>query len=306
MATLAATAAPKLSEMSEGTKAEKSRNEIDKIIKQAGQFYQDMADEEGRGRFPGQSKFNKQVGGGTYDNTDASSDGTDDALGFALTHTRLILEDLRLYGSGDGWQKYNVQPKNNWVSVFGITTQAEADADLEDDITNDDVYAGKGVADCPDCSAEWTPLFGDEVLESKFNEPVGGARDYDGADASTSGTNTALSNAQLHHDDILDDLGLRNGDGWQKYSVDPKNDWVSVFGTSNGMASGTEGVSNCAGCSAEWLPLFGDEVLESRFQDGHYAYTVVAGGGSGNDVFPPVLYVVDVENAVDFNSVLEP
>ena len=54
MATLAATAAPKLSEMSEGTKAEKSRNEIDKIIKQAGQFYQDMADEEGRGRFPGQ------------------------------------------------------------------------------------------------------------------------------------------------------------------------------------------------------------------------------------------------------------
>ena len=57
MATLAATAAPKLSEMSEGTKAEKSRNEIDKIIKQAGQFYQDMADSEGRGRFPNQKKF---------------------------------------------------------------------------------------------------------------------------------------------------------------------------------------------------------------------------------------------------------
>ena len=34
--------------------------------------------------------------------------------------------------------------------------------------------------------------------------------------------------------------------------------------------------------------------------------TVVAGGGSGNDVYPPVIYVVDVENAVDFNSVLEP
>ena len=33
---------------------------------------------------------------------------------------------------------------------------------------------------------------------------------------------------------------------------------------------------------------------------------IVAGGGSGDDVFPPVLYVVDVENAVDFNSVLEP
>ena len=55
MATLAATAAPKLSEMSEGTKAEKSRNEIDKIVKQAGQFYQDTADSEGRGLVLGQA-----------------------------------------------------------------------------------------------------------------------------------------------------------------------------------------------------------------------------------------------------------
>ena len=194
MATLAATAAPKLSEMSEGTKAEKSRNEIDKIIKQAGSFYQDMADEEGRGRFPGQSKFNVQVGGTAYDNTDATS----------------------------------------------------------------------------------------------------------------SGTSTALSNAAAHNDDILNDLGLMSTDGWQQYDDQPYNEWVSVFGTSNGMADGTQGVSDCPTCSDEWLPLFGDEVLESRFQDGHYAYTVVAGGGSGNDVFPPVLYVVDVENAVDFNSVLEP
>ena len=80
MATLAATAAPKLSEMSEGTKAEKSRNEIDKIIKQAGQFYQDKADLEGRGRFPGQTKYNVQVGGASYDNTDATSAGTTTAL----------------------------------------------------------------------------------------------------------------------------------------------------------------------------------------------------------------------------------
>ena len=63
MATLAATAAPKLSEMSEGTKGEKSRNEIDKLIKQAGNFYQDTADSEGRGRLPGQDKFNLSVGG---------------------------------------------------------------------------------------------------------------------------------------------------------------------------------------------------------------------------------------------------
>ena len=198
MATLAATAAPKLSEMSEGTKAEKSRNEIDKIIKQAGQFYQDMADTEGRGRFPGQSKYNVQVGGTTYDNTDATSTGTGPALANALAHNNAILADLKLHGTGDGWQQYDDTPTNAWISVFGIVEGTGADA-----------YAGAGVSDCDNCSAEW-------------------------------------------------------------------------------------------------LPLFGDEVLESRFQDGHYAYSVVAGGGSGNDVFPPVLYVVDVENAVDFNSVLEP
>ena len=192
MATLAATAAPKLSEMSEGTKAEKSRNEIDKIIKQAGQFYQDMADAEGRGRFPGQSKYNVQVGGTAYDNTDATS----------------------------------------------------------------------------------------------------------------TGTTSALSNSKGHNDDVMTDLGLDGTDGWQQYDDSPANSWVSVFGTAR--SDDHAGVTDCADCTDEWLPLFGDEVLGSKFQDGHYAYTVVAGGGSGNDVYPPVIYVVDVENAVDFNSVLEP
>ena len=202
MATLAATAAPKLSEMSEGTKAEKSRNEIDKIIKQAGQFYQDMADSEGRGRFPGQEKFNNAVGGGDYTNSDASTSGTATALGISKQHNDKILVDLDLdtLSTTDGWQKYSVDPMNAWVSVFGTDTG-------------------------------------------------------------------------------------RDGEG-----MDPD----------------TKGVTHCQECSDEWLPLFGDEVLESKFQDGHYAYTVVAGGGSGNDVYPPVIYVVDVENAVDFNSVLEP
>ena len=54
------------------------------------------------------------------------------------------------------------------------------------------------------------------------------------------------------------------------------------------------------------IALFGDEVLESKFQDGHYVYTVVAGGGTGNDVYPPTIYVADVESAVDFNNVLMP
>ena len=190
MATLAATAAPKLSEMSEGTKAEKSRNEIDKIIKQAGNFYQDRADDEGRGRFPGQSKFNDPVGE-TYDNTDASSGGTDAADSTSRAHENRILEDLG-YGSSDGWQTYDQDGTySTWVSVFG--------------------YDG----------------------------------DNDNINADTDG-------------------------------------------------------------EVEWTTLFGDEVLGSTFQDGHYVYAVVAGGGSGADVYPPVLYVGDVENMTDFNNVLMP
>ena len=68
----------------------------------------------------------------------------------------------------------------------------------------------------------------------------------------------------------------------------------------NASGDGADGISN------EWDALFGDEVLESKFQDGHYVYTVVAGGGTGNDVYPPTIYVADVESAVDFNNVLMP
>ena len=117
MATLAATAAPKLSEMSEGTKAEKSRNEIDKIVKQAGQFYQDTADSEGRGRFPNQSKYNHSIGGDShegYDNAGGSSEATSNALDASATHTALIMDDLGLDGTSDGWQNYTDVPANSW------------------------------------------------------------------------------------------------------------------------------------------------------------------------------------------------
>ena len=192
MATLAATAAPKLSEMSEGTKGEKSRNEIDKIVKQGGTFYQDMADLEGRGRFPGQEKHNVSVGGpsGMYENKDNSTDGITQAMSNSAAHLSVIEEDLGL-GDGDGW------------------------------------------------------------------------RDYDGVHLNT---------------------------------------WASVFGTP--LADGVNAVEQ--GYSAEWLKLFSDDTLRSPFQDGHYVYTVVAGGGSGDDVYPPVLFVGDIENMVDFNNIMQP
>ena len=113
MATLAATAAPKLSEMSEGAKGEKSRNEIDKIVKMAGQFYQDVADTEGRGRFPNQVKFNVPIGDSESNGGD--SDENTAGVQYSLTsdqtnseaHTDKILKDLGLDPSfsslTEGW-----------------------------------------------------------------------------------------------------------------------------------------------------------------------------------------------------------
>ena len=71
MATLAATAAPQFGSVGEGAKEKKTMNNIDKIIQSANNYYNAKLDEEGRGRFPGQSKYDLKVGG--YDlpaNTD--------------------------------------------------------------------------------------------------------------------------------------------------------------------------------------------------------------------------------------------
>jgi len=200
MATLAATAAPKLSEMSEGTKAEKSMNEIDKILTQARNFYQTTADTEGRGRFPGQDKFDVQVGG-------YGSPRTADAE--AAWMNAIMAQDQLLYELSE-MNVWDHPHGSNWRSVFGIDNEAEGAAqDAGGNVEND---IERPCDTCP-------------------------------------GT-------QLGHED--------------------------------------------------WLDLFAGNTLVSKYQDGHFAYAVIPGGGSGTDAFPPVMYVVDMENATDFNNVIEP
>mgnify|MGYP003645617671 FL=1 len=62
MATLAATAAPQFGSVGEGAKEKKTMNNIDKIVQAANNFYNAKLDEEGRGRFPGQLKYDSAVG----------------------------------------------------------------------------------------------------------------------------------------------------------------------------------------------------------------------------------------------------
>ena len=215
MATLAATAAPKLSEMSEGAKAEKSRNELDKMVKQAGQFYQDTADIEGRGRFPGQDKYNLPV------------TGTGNASKTSAEHETAILADL----IGDGtnaatYTSFTSGDGSDWVSVFG---QSNAD----------------------------------------FPKP--------------NGTTLALDDTKGTCQDC------------------PGNDnHPSIHGVDDQGAGVTKTGHD------EWKQLFGGEVVGSQYQDGHFVYQVVKGGGTGSSVYPPTLYVADIENATHFNNVLMP
>ncbi|SVB76897.1 uncharacterized protein METZ01_LOCUS229751 [marine metagenome] len=193
MATLAATAAPKLSKLAETAKSEKSMNEIDKILTQARNFYQATQDEEGRGRFPGQDKFNRPVGNyGTANSSYANQ----------VSAQTTLLNEL------DNFIRYNSSLGAKWRSVFGISNLT-APAPSGSTVQND-------------------------PLESCLNCP-----------ASTSG-------------------------------------------------------------SEEWIELFGGNTLFSTFQDGHFIYAVLPGGGSGTGAFVPILIVADLENPKDFNNILEP
>jgi len=182
MATLATTAAPKFSGVGEGAKEKKTMADIDKIVKSANNFYNSKVTEEGRGRFPGQLKYDEAVGGYTTE---------------ALLKTGVA-----------SFTKYSDAEGASWVSVFGTANTA---------------------------------------APAPSGHQVATTEDDDG-------------------DDAFD---------------------VSV---------GAE----------EFLYEFGGNPIKTPFQDGHYIYAVIAGGGSGSSSYAPILYVADLENPSNFKKKLQP
>jgi len=182
MATLATTAAPKFSGVGEGAKEKKTMADIDKIVKSANNFYNSKVTEEGRGRFPGQLKYDEAVGG--Y-NTEA-----------------LLLTGV------NSFTKYSDAEGASWVSVFGTANTA---------------------------------------APAPSGHQVATTEDDDG-------------------DDAFD---------------------ISV---------GAE----------EFLYEFGGNPIKTPFQDGHYIYAVIPGGGSGSSSYAPILYVADLENPSNFKKKLQP
>ena len=186
MATLATTAAPKFSGVGEGAKEKKTLADIDKIVKSANNFYNTKVTEEGRGRFPGQIKYDEQIGG------------------YAL--------DTLLQQGVAAFTSYNDEEGSNWVSVFGTTTKNAAGEDLIPSV----------------------------------------------------------------------------------HSISPSED------------DNKDGSFDIHSGAEEFLAEFGGNPIGSPFQDGHYIYAVIPGGGSGASSYSPILYVADLENPSNFNKKLQP
>ena len=144
MATFIATASAKLSDMMEGSKVRKVEEEMDKILVQAQNFYQETAAQEGRGRFPGQDKYNMAVGGYTT--------------------------EVDLINELENFEKYDNQDGKNWCSIFGIS-HAEAPMPPGGLFVNDIISACNACAETRYAGHDdWLFKFGGNALPSPFQD----------------------------------------------------------------------------------------------------------------------------------------
>ena len=147
MSTFVATAAPRFSDLMEEGKGQKSIQEIDKLLMQAKNFYENTSKFEGRGRLPGQDKFNIKVG--------------------SYSDTTEVYNDLRNFTT---FNNDSIGPK--WVSIFG---------NHDGSLFQDDKYLpdldNEGNIQCDNCPdgrdagmVEWYNLFNQSILESPFQD----------------------------------------------------------------------------------------------------------------------------------------
>ncbi len=132
MGTLASTAAPKFGGVGDGAKAKQTIATLDKIKTAANNFYNAKVSEEGRGRFPGQSKYDSKVGG--FDLPDSTF--TDAAL---ETYLETILANQTAYTSTLDDYVYVFSTSltdedalaGDWMSFLGTTHQVDVGFDVD-------------------------------------------------------------------------------------------------------------------------------------------------------------------------------
>jgi len=132
MGALATTAAPKFGAVGDGAKKGSTVANLDKIKSAANNFYNAMVTEEGRGRFPGQTKYDEKVGG--YDLP--ANTATDEAL---ETYLETILNDQTGYASTLTDYVYVFSTAvgdedalaGDWMSFVGEIHQIDAGFDVD-------------------------------------------------------------------------------------------------------------------------------------------------------------------------------
>ena len=132
MATLATTAAPKFGAVGDGAKQKKTMNNIDKILTVANNYYNEAVSEEGKGRFPGQAKYDSQVGGVGL----ADGQSTDIAL---EEYIEDVLEDIGSYTDDNSDFVYVFSPTiddedaidGDWMSFAGDQHQVDVGFDVD-------------------------------------------------------------------------------------------------------------------------------------------------------------------------------
>ena len=132
MATLATTAAPKFGAVGSGAKDKKTMNNIDKILTVANNYYNAAVSEEGKGRFPGQAKYDQPVGGVSL----ADGADTDESL---EAYVEDILANIDVYTADNSDFVYVFSPsvddedalQGDWMSFAGQTHQVDVGFDID-------------------------------------------------------------------------------------------------------------------------------------------------------------------------------
>ena len=132
MATLATTAAPKFGAVGSGAKEKKTMNNIDKLLSVANNYYNQAVSEEGKGRFPGQSKYDQPVGGVSL----ADGQDTDEAL---EVYVEDILANIDVYTADNSDFVYVFSPavddedalEGDWMSFAGDQHQVDVLFDVD-------------------------------------------------------------------------------------------------------------------------------------------------------------------------------
>ena len=178
MATLATTAAPKFSGVGEGAKEKKTLADIDKILKSANNFYNEQVTSSGRGRFPGQWKYNDPVPSGSgYTYTDAEGQSAAEyAVKLAVQGVIGADGDLTTQPTFTSFDNTADAPK--WASCFGTNNP---DALVPE--TSDGVNALINTAENPTSNyfsqgtmteglgaEEFLDGFGGEAIKSPFQD----------------------------------------------------------------------------------------------------------------------------------------